>query len=155
MDIADHPDADCSLLVGGGRGVYCSRDVEPESSVMILPLKHLITVDVAKNGCSVGRLMQTEEERGMSLIEMNDEIICGDCGDGGVDNLLTNAGDDGQDEIEQSEVSDGFPQSGKLGADKVDDPILIEEGDEACEVWGLDVSSPPHCYLAVFILEDR
>jgi hypothetical protein len=119
---------------------------------MVLPLKYLISVDVAKNGCSVGRLMQTEEERGMSLLEMNDEIICGDCGDGGVDNLLTNAGADGQDEMEQSEVSDEFPR--KLGADKVD-PILIEEGDEACEVWGLDVSSPPHCYLAVFILEDR
>jgi hypothetical protein len=138
---------------GGGRGIVCRSEVSPETVVLRLPLHLLITDEHSRLWSSVGRLMAAEELRGEKMLkEVEDVNVCGQS--------TMNAGSFEAAEVfsddhvrKEAATNSSTVTSKKECHDGI--PSVIEEGDETLEIFGLDVSAPLHCYLAVFILEDR
>lgn len=117
------------------------------SVILRIPLELLITVSIARHESEVGRVMYIQEKR----------ILEADGDDGKIeddwskakdlennDEICKKKGEDKTTEIEIESVVD----NSELSGDELDD-------DEICDILGLDMSAPMHCYLAAFILEDR
>jgi hypothetical protein len=114
------------------RGIFLREGVRVCCGEILLriPREMLITVKVARNECSVGQKMWTEEEKLEALLAEEDIDWNEDDDDEDVDDAGIN-----------EEGSESREDSGNEG-DRVD-------------VAGIDLSSLPHAYLASFILEDR
>jgi hypothetical protein len=129
--------------------------VKADTVILKIPLGLLITVSTAREESEVGRLMYIQEKRISETDGDNEEIEDDWTGEIDLDNEGSRYKEGTEENISKNENENEYETEYESGDDDSEFTSDELDDDDICDVLGLDMSAPMHCYLAAFILEDR